>query len=123
MAQPGTVRVKGYRETMRVLNKAEKDTKKIFHAKLREAGGIVADEARKRFDRYDSKTASGFSITSRVGGVFVVQSLRKVTGRRPDYARLQMRKALEPALDAKSAEVERKLEQALDEIADIVDRK
>lgn len=106
---------------MRVLNKAEKSTKKIVHGKLREAGDIVREEGAKRFERYDTKTASGFRITSRVGGVFVVQSLRKVTGRRADYARLQMSRALEPALDAKSAEVERRLEKALDDIADIVD--
>jgi len=116
-----TIRLKGYREFMRAVSKAEKETRGRVHRKLREAGDIVREDAAGRFDRYSTKTASGFRIRSRVGGVFVEQSLRKVTGLRPDYGRLQMVKALEPALDAKSGEVERRLEQALDELADIVD--
>jgi hypothetical protein len=118
---PATVRVRGYRDTMRALNKAEKSTKRIVHEKLREAGDVVRVEAMQRFERYDTKSASGFRIRSRVGGVFVEQSLRKTTGQHPEYGALQMRVALEPALDAKSADVERRLEQALDDIADIVD--
>ena len=116
-----TVKLKGYKEFMRAVNKSEKSTKKIVHEKLREAGSIVRDDARRRFQRYDVKSASGFRIRSRVGGVFVEQSLRKTTGKHPEYGTLQMMAALEPALDAKSAEVERRLEQAMDELADILD--
>lgn len=116
-----TVRLKGYREFMRAVSKAEKDTKKVVHAKLREAGGIVRDDAKVRFSRYSVKSASGYRVRSRVGGVFVEQSLRKTTGQHPEYGTFQMNRALEPALDARASEVERRMEQALDELADIVD--
>lgn len=116
-----TVRLKGYREFMRAVSKAEKETKKTVHGKLREAADIVREDAFRRFERYSRKSASGFRIRSRIGGVFVEQKLRKTTGDHPEYGVLQMRAALEPALDAKAQQVERKLEQALDELADIVD--
>lgn len=107
---------------MRALGKADRATAGVVREKLKEAGDVVREEGRKRFERYSVKSASGYRVrATRTGGVFVEQSLRKVTGLRPDYARLQMRKALEPALDAKSGEVERRLEDALDEIADILD--
>ena len=115
-----TIRVKGYREYVRAVSKAEKSTKRVVHAKLREAGDVVREDARRRFERYDTRSASGYRIRSRVGGIFVEQSLRKTTGRHPEYGALQMRVALEPALDAKAGEVERRLEQALDELADMV---
>lgn len=111
----------GYREFMRAVAKAEKETKKVVHAKLKEAGVLVLDDATRRFSRYSVKSAAGYRVRSRVGGVFVEQSLRKTTGDHPEYGTLQMVKALEPAVDAKSAEFERKMEQALDELADIVD--
>ena len=116
-----TLRVKGYRELARATSKAEKSTKKVVHAKLREAGDVVREEGQRRFERYDVHTASGFRIRSRIGGVFVEQSLRKVMGQHPDYGRLQMQVALEPALDAKAGEVERRMEQALDELADVME--
>ena len=113
--------MKGYREYMRAVAKAERSTRRVVHEKLREAGSVVREDATKRFMRYDVKSASGYRIRSRVGGVFVEQSLRKVTGQHPEWGVLQMRVALEPAVDAKSAEVERRLERALDELADMVD--
>lgn len=121
MAQ-STTRVRGLKEFIRAANKAEKETRKTVHLKLREAGDVVRVEARQRFDRYSVKSASGFRIRSRVGGVFVEQSLRKTTGQHPEYGNLQMVRALEPALDAKQGEVERRLEQAMDELADILDK-
>lgn len=121
MAQ-STVRLKGYREFVRAANKAERDTKKVVHAKLREAGDIVREEARQRMEQYSVKSASGYRIRSRVGGVFVEQSLRKVTGQHPEYGSLQMRIALEPALDAKAGEVERNIEQAIEDLADMWER-
>lgn len=121
MARASTIRVRGYREFMRAASKAEKSTRAEVHKKLREAGDVVREEGKARFERYSVKSASGFRIRSRIGGVFVEQSLRKVTGRRPDWGQLQMVRALEPALDAKSGEVERRLEQAVDELADILD--
>ena len=116
-----TIRLHGYREFMRVTRKAEKETKDRISARMREAGDIVRAEAYQRFRRYDEKSASGFRVRSRVGGVFVEQKLRKTTGDHPEYGELQLSRALEPALDSKQSEVEVNIEKALDELADIVD--
>ena len=118
-----TIRVKGLREFSRAATKAEKSTKNVIREKLGEAAVPVRDEARRNFERYDVASASGFKIRvwGRGYGVFVEQSKRKKTGRRPDYGSLQMRKALLPALESRSNEVERKLEEGLDELADIID--
>jgi hypothetical protein len=116
-----TIRVRGYREFARAASKAEKSTKKVVHEKLREAATVVRVEGYRRFRRYSERSASGFRIRSRIGGVFVEQSLRKTTGQHPEYGTLQMRVALEPALDAKAGEVERNLEKAIDELADMLD--
>lgn len=114
-----TIRMRGYREFMRATAKAEKETRRTIHERLREAGDIVKRDAAARFMRYDVHTASGFRIRSRVGGVFVEQKLRKTTGAHPEYGALQMRVALLPALDAKSGEVEKRMDQALKDLADI----
>ena len=119
MAQQSAIRMRGYREFMRATAKAEKDTRKVIHTHLREAGDVVREEAKRRFERYHAKSASGFRIRSRVGGVFVEQALRKTTGQHPEFGTLQMRAALQPALDAKSNEVERRMDQALEQLADI----
>jgi hypothetical protein len=116
-----TVRVKGLRDFMRATTKAERETKKAVRDKLKEAGDIIRQDASERFSSISVKSAAGLRTRARMGSVFVEQSLRKTTGLRPDFARLQMRRGLEPALEAKSDEVERRLEKAMDELADIVE--
>jgi len=117
-----SLRVHGLREFMRATAKADKETKKVVREKLREAGDVVREDAANRLARIDSYSASKLRTRAKVGGVFVEQSLRKVTGLRPDYGQLQMRKALEPAVEAKAGEVEQRLEKAVDELADIMER-
>ena len=116
-----TIRLHGYREFMRVTRKAERETKGKIDARMREAGDIVRADAYQRFQRYDEKSASGFRVRARVGGIFVEQKLRKTTGQHPEYGELQLSRALEPALVSKENEVVANLEKALDELADIVD--
>jgi hypothetical protein len=111
--------MKGYREFMRATAKAEKESKSTIHNHLREAADIVREDAFRRFLRYSPKSAAGFRIRSRVGGVFIEQKLRKTTGEHPEYGALQLRVALEPALDAKTGEVERRMDKALAELANI----
>ena len=118
-----TIRVRGLREFSRAASKAEKRTKDVVRGALREAAEPVQEEAKRNFERYDAGSASGFKVRvwGRGYGVFVEQSKRKTTGRRADYGALQMSKGLLPALDSKSREVERKLEQAVDKLVDILD--
>lgn len=118
-----TIRVRGLREFSRAATKAEKRTKDVIKGKLRDAADPVRQEGQRLFERYDESSASAFKVRvwGRGYGVFVEQSKRKTTGRRADYGALQMNKALLPALDNKAGEVERKLEQGVDELVDILD--
>lgn len=119
----GTVRVKGLREFQRAANKAEKETKKVVRDRLKEAGDVVRQEAARLFSPINAKSAAGYRTRARIGSVFVEQSLRKTTGLHPRYGSLQMRRALLPALEAESDEVERRLRLAANELADIVEGK
>lgn len=87
---------------------------KDIDRELKEAAGIVADEARSRFTSIDSRSASGFRPrTKGFGRAFVEQSRRRTTGKRPDYGALQMRRALLPALGSKQDEVIDRLDRML----------
>lgn len=117
-----TVRVRGYREFMRAARKSEKSTRDVIKARLSKAAEPVRDEAKRDFERYDKRSASGFKtrVWGRGYGVFVEQSRRRTTGHHPEFGTLQMA-TLFRALDKKSGEVERELEKGVDELADILD--
>lgn len=118
MARPGTVRVKGLREFQRATKQAPKDTRKELREAFRTVGNVVKDEAAQLFESVDARSAAGYKTRVRQRGVAVEQSLRRTTGKRPDFGSLQMREALLPALDAKAEEVEDAMEEALDKVAD-----
>lgn len=118
-----TLRVKGYREFLRASDRAGKETKRFVRETYRKVGDVVKANAASRFQTYDARTAAGFRTVVRQRGVSVEQSLRKTTGRRPDFGALQMRKALVPALEAKEREVEGAFERAVDTVADHFERK
>ena len=118
----GAIRVVGLSEVIAAAGHAERSTKKVVREKFREAGEIVQKDATSRFERYDSRTAENFRTYVRIRGVSVEQRLRKTTGLRPDFGKLQMRKGLIPALDAKAGQVERKIEQGLEELTTILNR-
>lgn len=112
-----SVKVKGLREFIRACDASDKRTKRLVRNKLREVGRIVADDARGLFSVYDGGSAAGFRpIVRRKGTVTVEQTRRRVTGKRPDYGSLQMRRALLPAVEENEAEIVAKFEQAMDEI-------
>jgi len=113
-----TVRVKGLREFVRACDHAGKETKREVRNTFREVGDIVKVEAARRFEDVDARSAAGFRTVVRQRGVSVEQKYRKTTGQHPEFGALQMRKALIPALDFESGQVERKLENAIDKVAD-----
>ena len=117
MAQRETLRVQGYREFIRACDHAGKDTRKEVRGTFRKVGDLVRVDATSRFDQYDARTASHFKTIVRQRGVDVEQTLRKVTGLRPDWGALQMVKALLPALAAREDDVEREMEHAIDRVA------
>ena len=121
MARAETVRVLGYREFLRACDHAGRDTKREVRKTFREVGEIVRAEAERRMDDISVQSAHGYRVRVRQRGVAVEQSLRKTTGKRPDYGALQMRHALLPALEAKEGETVRAFEHAIDVVADRFD--
>lgn len=119
-----TVRVSGYREFLRASDRAGKESKKFARTAYREVGNLVRDEARDRIrsegtlPASSEKTAAGLRTYVRQRGISVEQSLRRTTGKHPEYGSWQMRHGLIPALDAKTGEVLNATDEALDKIAD-----
>jgi hypothetical protein len=102
---------------IRACDRSSRQVKKMTRDEFRKIGRIVRDAGASKFDRIDTRSAAGFRVRVRnAGSVTVEQTLRRVTGKRPDYGALQMKVGLVPAIDEKSGEVERRLEQALDHI-------
>lgn len=117
-----TVVVRGYREFLHACDRAGKDTKKFVRGTYREVGNIVKVEGARRVlvegQKNDERTAAGFRTYVRARGVSVEQSLRKTTGKHPEYGAWQMRHGLVPALEAKADVVEREFVRAMDKVAD-----
>jgi len=114
---PGQLAVRGHREVIKGLVTADRKTKTAVRAVLRHTGDAVKTEASSLFGKYDSKSAAGYKTVVRQRGINVEQSLRKTTGKRPDFGALQMVKALVPAADDNRPETEHAMELALDQIA------
>jgi hypothetical protein len=114
--------VRGYREFLRATARSTAETKRAVRGALREVGEVVKVDATRRFERFDARSAAGYRVRVRQRGVAVEQSLRKTTGKHPEFGALQMRKALLPALVSKEREVERGFEKAIDKVADTFER-
>lgn len=118
MATDSTVRVRGLPELQRALRETERDLAKELRAELRGAGDLVRGEAKALFERYSPRSAAGYRVRVRQRGVAVEQSLKRTTGRRPDFGELQLAVALVPALEGKEQEVVERVEHALDRVAE-----
>jgi hypothetical protein len=112
-----TVHVVGLREVQRAFREVDKSLALQLGNDLKKAAEPVAVSAKQKVSRY--RGASINTIRTRRAGptIYVEQSAKKVTGKRGDFGALQMRRALEPALDEKSAQVFREVEQVLDHYA------
>jgi hypothetical protein len=123
MPNTGTVHIRGYREFLRATNRAEKASKRFVRDNFKEVGEVVrvpaADDLRTL--QPTGKSAAGLRTIVRARGVNVEQTLRKVTGKRPDWGATQMRKILLPNLESHEREIEQKLEEKLGDIADHFD--
>ena len=121
MAQQA-VRLKGYREFMRATSLAEKSAGKEVRAAFTEAAEPVRVSATTRMSPIDERSAAGYRVVVRRRGVAVEQRLRRTTGQHPEYGRLQMRRALIPALAENINQIEQRMEKAIDRIADRFER-
>jgi hypothetical protein len=117
MPQAATLRVDGYRDLLRGLATADRETRLALRATLRHAGDATRAGAVARLSSVDSRSASGFKTRVRQRGVAVEQSLKRTTGQHPEWGSYQMRHALLPALGENADETERRMEAAMDAIA------
>ncbi len=114
-----TVRVTGYKEFLKACKDAPRDVRKEVRTAFRHVGDAVRADAARRFSPVDQRTAAGYRVFVRQRGVGVEQSLRKTTGKHPEFGALQMRRALIPAAKAEQSGTERALEEALGRVAHI----
>lgn len=107
-----TIRVRGYKETARALQRVNKGAKLALYSGLRDAAEPIAADARTRLAGYPGLKTS--SIRPRVGlrGVYITQDAKKVTGLRPDFGSLQMRVGLLPAAYGRQDDIVQKVEEA-----------
>lgn len=110
----GAVSVKGLRELERGLRETDKDTAKALRKELREAGKVVALEARRRHAFVSPRSAMGIRPRVRSGlVVYAEQSRRRTTGQHPEFGVVVMEGALLPAKEAKTPEVKEMVERAI----------
>lgn len=107
-----TIRVKGYRETARALQRVNKGAKLALYSGLRDAAEPIAEDARSRLGGYQGLKTS--TIRPRVGvrGVYITQGAKKTSGLRPDFGALQMREGLLPAAYSRQDDIVDKVETA-----------
>lgn len=116
MAQGETLAVHGVTELMRGLKTADRATKAAVRADLRLVGESVRVDQVRQMSAIDSRSAAGYKTRVRQRGVVVEQSLRKTTGKHPEYGAMQMRLLLR-ALAANADKTRQAMEQAMDRIA------
>lgn len=114
--------MKGLREFQAALRKADRETKRHVRAVWRKTAEPIRNLARAKFSGVDARVASKFRVAVRAAGVSVEQPARKTTGMRPNFGELQMRRALIPALEEKRDDYLDAMDNAAEEIADIVRR-
>jgi hypothetical protein len=126
-----TVVVDGYKELSKALVNAPKDVKRESRAAFRRSGEDVRDGADRRFSNYgpQSKRAShtlsadGYKVAVRQRGVEVDSRRRKTTGLHPEYGNAQMRHGLLPALAAEIPHLYVRMEKAMREVVEIIERR
>jgi hypothetical protein len=116
---PSEIAIYGLAQLLKASKDAGSVTNREVRAALAQSGEIVRADAATRLAHYNAKSAQGLKVRVRQRGIGVEQSLRKTTGRRADWGKLQMKKALLPAVESKLPEVEAEFEKALDEIVDV----
>ena len=114
----GSVRLHGYRETMRALRKCEKGARDAWKDAFKEVARPIAEEAQSRLARYQGISLGTIGPRVVTSGVFVTQRAKKRTGLRGDFGSLQMRVGLLPALEANEGKIDKAVEKALDDLTD-----
>ena len=120
------IKVRGFTELHRALRNADKETRLGIRKVEREAAEPVRVEAQELAAREISHIGTEWAamrtgITTKL--VYVAPRRRRKKGTpRPNLAGLLMTKAMEPALDRHSEQIERSMEQALERMSDNFNR-
>lgn len=122
MPRQETLIVRNWSQLLRGINTLDKESKKALRDTLKQAGRAVQVDSQIRLARYAPRSAASIKTSVQVRGVRVYQARRKTTGRRGDFGRLQMKKALVPALRDNEATTARLLERALNQVVDHFNR-
>src|SRR5215831_3188478 len=117
-----TVAVRGYKELVKASYLADRQLRRQMRDTFRQVGEPVRSEAAIRFAAVDARSARGYRVRVRQTGVIVEQSLRRTTGKHPEYGKLQMKRALLPALRDEEPETMRRFERAVDQVCDLWER-
>lgn len=119
-ATEATIRVEGLRELDRAFREADKDIARDFRRTLRQAAEPVRVDAEALSVagiRRITPEWARMRVGSTSAGVYLAPKSRSVRGRspkrRPNLADLLMGRAMEPALERNSAEVERRVDRML----------
>lgn len=108
-----TVRVKGYREVTRALNRVDKGTRKALLDGLKKAAEPTAQDARALLSKYAGLDTGSIQPRAVANGVYITQKRGQKTGTRPDFGSLQMQRGLLPAVYDHQDEFRGKVDDAL----------
>ncbi len=120
------IKVRGFTELQRALKNADKDTRLGIRKVERQVAEPVRVEAQELAAREISHigkewAAMRIGITQKL--VYVAPKQRRKRGTpRPNLAGLLLTKAMEPALEKHREQIERSMEEALDNMADNFNR-
>lgn len=112
-----TLAVEGFANLIKGFRAYDRGFKTRARQVLRQVGEGTRADAANTMAPFSQKTAAGYKVAVRQRGIEVRQSVRKTTGRHPEYGAFQMRNALLPARARNAPEAEREMERALSILA------
>jgi hypothetical protein len=120
-----TIKVEGLRGLQRASRAAGKETAREVTRALKDAA-VPVQQTAQRLAATDARAGakwSGMRIGATTKKVYVAPSARRTGGSpRPNFAGRLMSRAMLPALEQKQDEVMRRMEKALDNIADVFEK-
>ena len=111
-----------WRELIRGLKQLEEAERRNVRVELKHIGDAVKNDAAGRIAPKSVKTAAGFKVSVTQKSVGVYQSLKKTTGKHPEWGGYQIIHALLPARRDNEAETHRALERAFDKASEAFNR-
>jgi len=99
MPEINVLKVDGIRQAVERLGKARGEVERVLHESLLGVAEKIRDNATDRLRPLNSTSAEGYRVYDEGSRRIVIgQSLGRVTGNRPDWGRIQVHKALYPAI-------------------------